>query len=162
MAKKKESTYTSWDDVNEDFKKLATLQVEKLKLEGKQTIAINEIKAKISQRSKEITSEIKKIEDNITRFAESHKAEFVDKRSKKMQFGTISFRYTKKIIYNCAESAIKALKALNLDSFLRVKEELDKEKLLELDEALLTKAGLGIKREDSIKIEPDFVRISAQ
>lgn len=162
MPKKKESNYTSWDEVNEDFKKLASLKVEKEKLEGKQTLEINEIKAKISAQAKVIATEIKTIEDNITRFAEIHRDEFVDKRSKKLQFGTISFRYTKKIICKSIETAIKALKALNLDSYLRVKEELDKEKLLELDEALLTKAGLSIKREDSIKIEPDFIKISAQ
>ena len=59
------------------------------------------------------------------------------------------------------ESAIKALKALNLDSFLRVKEELDKEALLELDESVLTKAGITIKREDKITIEPDYVQINS-
>lgn len=162
MAKKKESKYTTWDEVNEDFKRLAALMVEKQKLEGRQTIAINKIKAMINAKSKVVTDEIKEIEDNIKRYADAHKAEFVDKRSKKLNFGTISFRFTKRIVCSCVESSIKALKALNLDSFLRIKEELDKDKLLELDEMLLTKAGLSIKREDSIKIEPDFVKINAQ
>lgn len=161
MARKKESTFTSWEEVNEEFKKLASLMVEKQKLEGRQTIAINRIKAMISERSKKIVTEMKNIHDNIERFAEANKAEFVDKRSKKMQFGTVSFRYTKKIQCSNTDNAIKALKAMNLDSFLRIKEELDKEKLLELEEPILIKAGLSIKREDSIKIEPDFVKISA-
>lgn len=161
MAKKKESTFASWEEVNESFKKLAELQVLKRELEGKQTLAINEIKSDFARKAGQISDEIKELEKNISLFAESHREEFAKKRSKKLPFGTISFRLTKRIVCGGVESAIKALKALNLDSFLRVKEELDKEALLELDESVLTKAGITIKREDKITIEPDYVQINS-
>lgn len=157
----KESTFQSWDEVNENMKKLAELKVKKQKLEGEQTLAINEIKAKCNAKAVLISDEIKAIEKNMALFAEQNKDEFALKRTKKLMFGTISYRLTKKIVCSSIETAVKALKTLNLDSFLRVKEELDKDALLELDESILTKAGISIKREDKISIEPDSVRINS-
>ncbi len=161
MAKRKESAFNSWEEVDENFKRLAELQVTKQKIEGEQTIAINEIKAKYSKLAGDVGEEIKEVEKNIALFAEAHRDEFAKKRSKKLTFGTIAFRMTTRVVCGAVESAIKSLKALNLDAYIRVKEELDKDALLELEPGLLSKAGISIKREDKITIEPDYVQINS-
>lgn len=162
MAKKKESIYNSWDDVNSAMKELGELTVKKERLEGEQTTKINEIKSEYLVKAGGITTRIKDIEKNIERFAEQNKSEFLQARTKKLTFGTISYRMTKRVVCKYVETAIKALKTLNLDFCVRVKEELDKEALTEVqDKQLLSKAGISIVSEDKIRIEPDYVKLAA-
>lgn len=162
MAKKIESTLKNWEQVDNALKTLAELNIKKTKLEGEQTIQINEIKAKIQAEAKGIDAEIKSLEKDITRFTESHKDEFTKTRTKKLNYGTLSYKITRKILCSAVGEAIKSLKALKLDFCLRVKEELDKDKLLaDVDESLLLKAGITVKKEDRLKIEPNIVKIAA-
>lgn len=161
MAKKKESIYQSWDEVNEAMKELGELQVKKQKLEGEQTVKINEIKKDYQEKAGNLTTKIKEIEKDIERFAEQNKTEFLKTRNKKLNFGTISYRLTKRIVVGCVEGAINALKSLNLDYYLRQKCELDKEKLYECDEKTLSKVGIKIVTEDKINIEPAYVKLMA-
>ena len=52
---------------------------------------------------------------------------------------------------------------LNLDFCLRIKEELDKDKIKEanLDANTLIKIGVSIVKEDKLTIEPNMVEIAA-
>lgn len=164
MAKKAESIYNTWEDVNIALKELGELTIKKQKLEGEQTVKINEIKADFLIKAGAIKTQIAEIEKNIERFAMQNKSEFLKTRNKKLTFGIISFRLVKSVVCSCKEEAIKALKALNLDFCIRSKEELDKDECLkfaENDEKTLLKAGISIKAEDKVKIEPDFVKLAA-
>lgn len=162
MAKKKESIYRNWEDVNTAMKELGSLNVEKQRLEGEQTVKINEIKERYQIIAGDITTKIKDIEKNIERFAEQNKSEFLQTRTKKLTFGTISYRMTKRVVCKYVETAVKALRSLNMDFCLRVKAELDKEALLEVeDKQLLSKAGISVVSEDKIRIEPDYVKLAA-
>lgn len=158
---KKESIYKSWDEVNSALKQLAELNIKKQKIEGKTTILVNKIKESMASRAEILASEIKLIEKEIIRFAQQNKAEFIKKRTKKLPFGSISFRITKKICCECVESAIKALKTLNLDSFIRCTESLDKEALADLDKNTLAKAGISVKTEDKVSVEPNYVELAS-
>lgn len=160
MAKKL-STYQTWADVDKALKELGELNIKKQNLEGEQTIRINEVKKEILEKTGILQSQIKEIEKNIERFAEQNKSEFLKTRNKKLTFGIISFRLVKSVVCNCKEEAIKALKALNLDFCLRQKEEIDKDKCLEVDEKMLLKAGISIKTEDKVKIEPNYIKLAA-
>ncbi|MCR5260612.1 MAG: host-nuclease inhibitor Gam family protein [Candidatus Gastranaerophilales bacterium] len=164
MAKKADSIYTSWEEVNAAMKELGELNVKKQKLEGEQTEKINKIKAETLAKAGAIKTQIAEIEKNIERFAMQNKSEFLKTRTKKLTFGTVSFRLVESVVCNCKEEALKALKALNLDFLIRSKEDLDKDECLKYaksDEKLLLKAGISIKAEDKVKIEPDFVKLMA-
>lgn len=164
MAKKTESIYKSWEDVNSALKKLGELNILKQKLEGEQTEKINEIKAKTLEKAGAIKTQIAEIEKNIERFAMQNKSEFLKTRNKKLTFGIVSFRLVKSVVCTCKEEAIKALKALNLDFCIRSKEEIDKDECLKFaedGERTLLKAGISIKSEDKVKIDPDYVKIVA-
>lgn len=161
MAQKKESAYQSWDEINQELKRLAELYTQRQKIEGKMNTSINKIKEHAEGQTSEILTEIKKIEKNIELFALQHRDEFTKKRTKKLNFGTISFRMTKKIWCPEKDIAIKSLKALNLDEYIRINESLDKDALLNLDEITLGKAGITIKREDKVSIEPNYIELMA-
>ena len=164
MAKKAESIYKSWEEVNAALKELGELNIKKQKLEGELTIKINEIKEKTLEKAGILKTQISEIEKNIERFAMQNKSEFLKTRNKKLTFGTVSFRLVKSVVCNCKDEAIKALKALNLDFCIRSKEELDKDeclKLAESEEKTLLKAGITIKSEDKVKIDPDYVKLAA-
>lgn len=161
MANKKQSIYKNWDEVNSAMKELAELNIRKQKLEGRQTILINKIKDAVSKKAGNLSNEIKIIEKEIARFAEQNKSEFLKNRTKKLPFGKVSFRLTRKLVCECVESAIKALKVLNLDSYIRSTETLDKEALINLDKHILVKAGMSVKIEDKVSIEPDYVELAS-
>lgn len=161
MAKKQESKYLSWEEIDEALKELGELNIKKTRLEGEQTLKINEIKAETQAKAGIITSQIKDIEKNIERFTDAHKTEFLQKRTKKLNYGQISFRLVKKVCCSCVDEAIKALKVLNMDFCIRTKSELDKERIMECDENLLLKAGIVIKSEDKVRIEPNFEKLAA-
>ncbi len=161
MAKKTESIYKSWNEVDAALKELGELNVAKTRIEGEQTLKINSIKADANAKSAIIQTRIKEIEKNIERFTDANKSEFLSKRTKKLTYGVISFRLVRKVCCNCIEEAIKGLKVLNLDFCIRTKQELDKDRLLECDENMLLKAGISIKTEDKVRIEPNFEKLAA-
>lgn len=158
---KKSSIYTTWAEVDNALKELGELNIQKTTLEGEQTVKINTIKKEILEKTGNLQTKIKEIEKNIERFAEQNKSEFLKTRNKKLTFGTVSFRLVKSVVCACKEEGIKALKALNLDFCLRLKEEIDKDKCLEVDEKLLLKAGITVKTEDKVKIEPNYIKLAS-
>lgn len=163
MAKKKESIYKTWEEVDKAIKRLGELYIEKQDIEGKLTIRYNELKAYGNEKISGVASEIKNIEKEIERFANQNKEEFLKTRSKKLNFGTISYRLSKKVVCKCIESAVMVLKTLNLDFLLRTKTELDKDEILKCEDDLtstLAKANISIVSEDKIRIEPDYVKLA--
>ena len=162
MAKQQISNFVSWEDINTAMKELGKLNVTVQAFEGEQTLRINEVKAYYKEKSAGYLSKIKEIEKNIRNFANQNKSEFVKTRNKKLTNGAISYRRTKKVVCSFPESAIQTLKELNMESCIRVKEELDKDKILKCDPKLLIKAGIQILEEDKIKIEPDYVKINGE
>ena len=67
MAKKKESTLLSWDEVDSQLRKLGELQIKKTKLEGTLQTKINELKANYANQCSIIQAEAKQIETEITK-----------------------------------------------------------------------------------------------
>ena len=161
MAKKIESTLQNWDDVDKALKELGELNIKKTRLEGYQTLKINEIKAETEKMAGTLQTKIKKIEKNIERFTNARKDEFVDKRTKKLNFGEISYRLVKSFKINNEKNAIISLKTMNLDFCIDKKEKINKESLKECDTDLLEKAGISFKVEDKLKIEPNFEKLAA-
>ena len=162
MAKKKESSLLSWDEVDNRLRRLGELQIQKSKLEGNLQTKINELKADYTTQSTIIANEAKQIETDITRFCDAHKDEFLNKRNKKLNFGVVAYRLSEKVIFSSVDAVIKSIKALNLEFVLRIKEEIDKEKIKSLDKHTLTKIGVKIETKDKISIEPDIVKLAAE
>jgi phage host-nuclease inhibitor protein Gam len=54
------------------------------------------------------------------------------------------------------EACLAALKALKMTDYIRIKEEPDKEAMVDLDQVTLAKVGASVKVEDKLRIEPNL------
>ena len=91
-------------------------------------------------------------------FCESRRAEFKGK-SRVLNFGTVSFRVSTKIVIRGVAACIQALKTLELAAYVRVKESLDKEKMKDLDDATLAQVGAKRQTEDAFGYEVNRERV---
>lgn len=162
MAKKKESIFKNWDEVDAAIKKLGELEIEKQKLEGEQTIKTNEIISSYKNKCANIANKIKETKTEIERFCAQNKDIFVNKRNKKLSFGTVSYRISEKVKIFSISTTIKALKSLNCDWCLRIKEEIDKDEVKKLSPSTLAKIGVTVEKKDSLCIEPNMIKIVAE
>lgn len=160
MAKKRESTLKNWDEADQAMKSLAEKMIQVEQFEGQMTVNINSIKDTYEKTVNPLNAEIKFLEDDIRLFAEANKAEFVKDRTKKLNFGTISFRISESLSVKNIKATLAGLKNLNLLSYIRVKEEPDKEAMKGLDDATLLKIGVERKKIDKVTIEPTFEQIA--
>lgn len=87
MAKKKESILKSWDEVDNNLKRLGEIEIQKTKLDGELTIKTNELKEQYTSQGNALKKEADEIKKEITRFCEQNKSGFLDKRNKKLNFG---------------------------------------------------------------------------
>lgn len=159
MAKKQESSYKSWEDVNLAIRRMGEIDIQVDKLQGEMTLKINEIKSKFDVKSQGLLAERKNIEKNITLYTDTCKDEFAKTRHKELTFGKVAYKVTTKLIIKSVEACLAALKALNMNDYIRIKEEPDKEAMAELDQITLAKVGASIKVEDKLRIEPNLEKL---
>jgi phage host-nuclease inhibitor protein Gam len=98
------------------------------------------------------------LEMQLQAFCEGHKNEFKGK-SRTLNFGTVSFRQSTKIVIRGVQSCIEALKSLGLTDFIRTKEAPDKDKMKDLDDATLSQVGAKRQPEDVFGYEVDRERV---
>ena len=106
---------------------------------------VDEIKTRAAAETEPIRLEIAALELAIGRFAEASKAElFSKKKSVQLQFGIVGFRASSKLKTLkkwTFERVLATLRDTGMRKYIRVKEEVDKEKLKGL--APETLAGIG-------------------
>ena len=113
---------------------------------------IDEIKARAAAETEPIRLEIAALELAIGRFAEASKAElFNKKKSVQLQFGIVGFRASSKLKTLKKwpfERVLTTLRDTGMREYIRVKEEVDKEKLKGLAPETLAGIGCTVVQED--------------
>lgn len=99
------------------------------------------------------------LEMQIQAFCEGHRDEMGNKKSRELNFGKVSFRLSTKILIRGVKSCLDALKSLNLLDYIRVKESPDKEKMKDLDDAVLAQVGAKRRSEDVFGYEVNRERV---
>ncbi len=147
-----------YESVDKALKRLCELEVKITHIEGEVTLACNKIKEEYKPQVESLNNEANFIRAEIECFCESHKADFVDKRSKELVFGTIGYRLSKSVslprVKAKVESLIAAIKSFGLRDCLIYEEKPNKEAIAELDEGSLVKLGLKRVVKDNFRIEP--------
>lgn len=156
MAKKKESKFNNWEDVNLAVRRMGEIDIQVNNLQGKMTLKVNEIKSAYDSKSQGLLAERKEIEKDISLFTDNCKDEFAKTRHKDLTFGKIAYKVTSKLVIRSIDACLAALKALEMNSYIRIKEEPDKDALASLDQLTLAKLGASIKVEDKLRIEPNL------
>lgn len=153
----------NWDDVDANLKRLCELEVAIAKVEGDATIEMNEIKEVAKQKAAPLQNEKEFLTKQIESFCEQNKAEFVDKRSRELNFGTVGYRLVKTVSVprdkGKLEALIRSIKAFGLADCIAYKEEPDKDKIVELEDSTLVKLGLKRITKDNFRIVPAIEKI---
>lgn len=148
----------NYESVDMNLKRLCELEVAITQIEGEVTLACNKIKEEFKPQVESLNNEANFIRAEIESFCESHKADFADKRSRELVFGTIGYRLSKSVslprVKSKVESLIAAIKSFGLRDCLIYEEKPNKEAIAELDEGSLFKLGLKRIVKDNFRIEP--------
>jgi phage host-nuclease inhibitor protein Gam len=159
MARKRvENSIKSWQEADEALLQIGRLDREIEAHEAAAQKYIESIKEDLIQRVKP-RQEIKAaLEMQLQAFCEARREEMKGK-SRKLNFGTVSFRQSTRIVIRGVQACIAALKSLNLHDFIRVKESPDKDKMKDLDDAVLAKVGAKRQPEDVFGYEVNRERV---
>jgi len=161
MAKKK-STLKDWSEVDTALRQIGELEINIETVQGEMNLLINKLKKETERKLAPKIKKKKELEKEVTAFCEGNKADFTESRSKVLTFGKVAYKVTTSIKVKAAAAAIKAMKALGLEDYLKVTEKLDKEKMLEIDDQTLARIGAERKVGDKLRIEPNFEKIRAE
>ena len=147
-----------WDQADELLKKAAELVIRKTTAEHMAAEDINGVKAFLAAEVKPINEEIDLITRSLDVFSRMHKEDFGDKRSKKLNFGTIGWRKSTAIAIKktTLELIKKVFRPSLATSCVRLKEEVDKEGLAKLTDEQLADVDARRKETDIFFVEPDL------
>lgn len=147
----------SLEDVDNALGKIAALkrQIDLVTMGAAEEM--DAIKARASAESEPFRQQIAGLELSIGRFAEAEKESlFAKKKSLRLTFGVIGFRASSKLKTKAKwtfERVLATLKDRGMKDFIRVKEEIDKEKLKCLAPDALSEVGCTVKTEDAFYYE---------
>ena len=145
------------EDADGILARIAELNRQMARINLKAAEEIDAIKARAAYETEPAKVEIAGLERSLGRFAEAEKEElFGKKKSLALRFGTIGFRASSKLRTRSKwtfERVLGALKERGMTAFIRVKEEVDKEKLKGLDPDKLAEVGCTVKTEDTFFYE---------
>lgn len=171
MAKTKpqtdqKTTFSNWSEVDSALKAIAVITTKINKEEADWNKELLKLKNKYTSLLDRYNAEKIGLERDIQLFCESQKDIFADTRSRTLNYGIVGFRLgngalktLKGITWEASKALIKASKKFR-DSFLRVKEDIDKQAILSADlkKEELAKIGLYVHQEDSFYLEAYLTR----
>lgn len=156
----------NYEDVDVALKRICECEVEITKIEGEVTLKCNEIKEVHKNDVSRLESERNYLKQCIEGFCNEHKADFVDKRSKELVYGSIGYRVSKSVSLPRVKTKVEALlgtiKKFGLKECITYEEKPNKEALCELDEGTLVKLGLKREVKDNFRIEPKIESLEIQ
>lgn len=155
------------EDANIALREIGIIERELEAIDADAQKRIGDIKADAAKRGEPLRSRIIELSGQLGAFAEYNKAElFKDRKSMELTFGVFGYRKTTSI--HIKKSTVDLLRKLNLDRFVRVKEEPDKEAMAVLDDDQLAMVDAVRKSKDDFfceanreEINKDLLRASA-
>jgi len=153
-----------WETVDYSIKAIGECQNQIARIEAAADIVINAAKSDAAKAVKPLDEKITSLLNALEHFAEEHKQEFKDEKSRVLNFGKLGWRKSTKIDIpkKVAVTIIEKIKEVfgNTKSklYLNIKETPNKEALGKLTDEEL--AGLGARRKstDDFFVEPDLTK----
>ena len=160
MARKRlENSIKDWAGVDAALLSIGQIDREIEALEAEAQRDIEAIKTRTIGLVKPQQERKAALELQIQAFCEGHREEMGNKKSRELNFGKVSFRLSTKIVIRGVKACIDALRSLGLKDFIRVKESPDKEKMKDLDDAVLAQVGAKRQPEDVFGYEVNRERV---
>ncbi len=156
-----------YEELEERLKEYAMNFATLHKKEAEMNERLNRIKEDFDEKTKDLRYAIDTLSTEISMFCTKNKKDFEKSRSKEYNFGVIGFRTTppKVAVLNrkySIKTVIELTKRLFQNTYIRIKEELDKEAILadysqkKLDDEKLASIGLKVDQEEQFYINPKF------
>lgn len=137
----------SREDVNADIARIGELQREKARYEADMNDEMAAIKKRYEEAAQPLLDELQGRSAGVKTYCEAHRIELTGEKTKTVGFqvGEVSWRARPpSVSVRGVEAVIDTLKRLGLGRFVRSKEEVNKEAILNEPEAIKGVAGLGI------------------
>ncbi len=153
------STLSSWQDVDGSLKEIAESNAFILERESEMNKKLLEIQNAYEIETREKRDRVLALEKNIELFCIEHRDEFVQSKTRDLNFGLVSFRLTTPKLSTLKgftwDTVLALLKKLQMTTYVRTKEEVDKDKIkAELTEASeLAQIGLHIQQTETFYYE---------
>lgn len=153
-------------DVDNELKRLCEILVNIAEIEGQVSLAVNKIKEEYAETIQNLNNEAEFIKQEIENFCEANKAEFADKRSKELVFGTIGYRVSKSVSLTRNKDKVaglcESIKKFGFKDCISYEEKPNKDALCELDDTSLVKLGLKRVVKDNFRIEPKLESLTRE
>lgn len=157
MATKKvtaEPILKNWDEVDATLLELQTIDGRVGTVEATVNAEINSWKERLAEETREDLARKARLEKDLKEYAEYHKDAMGNKRSRELNHGIVGFRRSTELaaLAKLAWGQVVAkLKELGRLSFIRVKDEIDKEAIraANLPEAELAICGMRMVDKDT-------------
>jgi phage host-nuclease inhibitor protein Gam len=149
------------DEANLVLKEIGLLEKELEGIDAGAHKAIAEIKAEAVRKGEGLRKQIADDSALLGAYAEYNRADlFKDRKSVQLSFG--SFGYRKSTSISVKKTTLELLKKLKLDKYIRLREEVDKDAMAELDQETLTQVDAVRKVKDDFFCEADKEEINKE
>jgi phage host-nuclease inhibitor protein Gam len=149
-----ETGIKDWEGADLALLNIGRLDRDLEKYEAQLQAAIEEAKQIAVRLSKPLQERKNRLVMDLKSFCEAHAGEMKGK-SRKLNYGTVSFRLSTRIVIKSIRACVAALKSLGLIECVMVKETPNKERLRELDDAILAQVYAQRVTEDAFGYEVD-------
>jgi phage host-nuclease inhibitor protein Gam len=146
----------SWNEADEHLRRIGELRMQIEKEEQIAKDAIDESKAILKEATEPLLDDIKRHVESLEAFAANHIDDFGKAKSRKMQFGVVGWRASRSLkVCKDVIDRIKGVFGRKAETYLRIKEEADKEALGKLTDEQLLAVGCRWENKDVFYAEPD-------
>lgn len=153
---------TSWAEVDLALAEIGVLTRTVTQLESEQNKAIDQVKAKTKQKAEPSLSRKIALEEALKAFCDGQRSEFIAQKTKYLTFGSVGYRQSTRVMVKKVGDTLSALKDLGMTGHIRIKEDLDKESLRNLDSETLANIGVALRTENVFGYELSVEEIAEQ
>ena len=136
------------DEAASDIKRIGDLKREKTRIETRLNDEVAKLTEALQPSITAIDEQLKTLQQGVQTYCEAHRAELTkDGKTKSAHFLTGEVMWRQKppsVRVKALDNVLAALKNFKLNRFIRVKEEINKDAVLEEPEAVAGVAGLSI------------------
>jgi phage host-nuclease inhibitor protein Gam len=149
------------DEANMVLKEIGILEKELEGIDAEAHKLIAEIKEDAAKKGQALRKRVVDNSDRLSAYASYNKDElFKDRKSVQLSFG--SFGYRKSTSISVKKTTLELLRKLKLTKYIRVKEEVDKETMSDLDDDTLAQVDSVRKVKDDFFCEADKEEINKE
>lgn len=164
MARKKviksESALVSWEQVDEALLNIGLLEREIEQRENELNEYLEELKKQTVAEVQPLLAQKTYLENQIKDFCLARRTE-MDGKSRKLNFGTVGFRRSSRVVVAQVEECLARLQELGLWDCIRMKKSVDKARLKGLDELTIEKVGARLVVEEVFAYQLDHQKVES-